>query len=389
MVEASQKEPPKEPPVPAGWSGRLRRLFSAIFPTLLFLAVLEVGCLFYYFQARGPEVFGLQAALGDLAEVLRQAMAQRSAERVRELPPPRKIYEALYSPRGARLLAAFESQYERDFATFVKQVAAVDSKLIVLYIPSPFQMQLSQRVDEHSRSFYRRLAETHGAHFLDVSEALSPYPAPWTYLTPRNFHLSRLGNRLVAEAVALELQKDPWKKHRTSWHADRHPELLGDLPPGLDVVWEDDLRPFRVTTNRQGLRMSHDLKWPKKRPRLLLLGDSFTFGINLHDVETYPAFLQTRLPTWEVLNAGVPSYSIPQEKDLFAERARFTEPDVTILQVLFNDLYGLFYFDRNLYTREGPKALSILGGPNSKMGWGRFEPNELEKELLGELGVRF
>jgi lysophospholipase L1-like esterase len=383
MVEPQHKE--------SSTPGNHRRgqVLSALVPSVLFLALLEIGCLFYYFQARGPEIFGLQAAFGDLTEALRQKLARQGASRMDDLPPARKIYKALYSPGGAHLLAAFEDHYERDFATFAKQVAAVDSKLIVLYIPSPFDLQLSQRVDEHSRSFFQRMARTHGAHFLDVSEALSSYPSQWTYLTPHNFHLSRLGNRLVAEAVARELRKKIWRKHRSFWRASRHPQRLGDLPPGLNMVWKDDLRPFRVTTNRQGLRMDHSLQWPKKRRRLLLLGDSFTFGINLHDVETYPAFLQTQLRGWEVLNAGVPSYSIPQVKELFAERARFTEPDVTILQVLFNDLYGLFYFERSLYSRNNTGTLQLFDGRISKAGKSRVEPNELERDLLEGLGVDF
>lgn len=380
MVEA-----PRQATAPRGWVSRLLRFLSILFPAFLFLAVLEVGCLLFYFQARGPEVFGLQAALGDLAEILRGKMAESGARSVRKLPPAPEIYRALFAPAGAALLAEFEGRYEREFVAFAEGVAAVDSKLLVLYVPSPFDEELAERVEMHDRAFYRRLAEEQGAQFLDTSEPLGRYPARWTHLLPHNFHLSRLGNQLLARSVAKELKQEPLASHRASWRTQNPPDLLGDLPPHLNRFWQDSHHPFQVTTNNQGLRMSHDLEWPKERPRVLLLGDSFTFGFNVDDVESYPALLQSRLPRWEVVNAGVPGYSIPQQHALFLERARFVEPDVTVLQVLFNDLYGLFYFEQNLYGRDSRQIHQFLEGPVGYGEWGRVEPSALEEEFLAQL----
>ena len=38
--------------------------------------------------------------------------------------------------------------------------------------------------------------------------------------------------------------------------------------------------------------------------RILFLGDSYTFGDNVSDNETYPFYLQQMLPNTEVINMG-------------------------------------------------------------------------------------
>ena len=351
---------------------RLRRLLSALLPTLAFLALLEVASLTYYFQQRGPEVLGIQAAIQDLAQVLRRSAARRDAALVAELPTQREILTSLFSPEGQDLLQDFERQYEETFTEFARAVQAVDSKLLVLYVPPPFEDSLSVRVHEHDLHFFRRLAEDHGADFLDASPALTAQPEQWIYLLPQNFHLSRLGNRLLASTLGEHLNQAPYSRHRSSWSSDRQSTLVGDLPPKQRRVWEDDLRPFRVTTNGQGLRMGQDVESAKKRQRILLLGDSFTFGINLHDVDIWPNILQKQQRHREFVNAGVPGYTILQQNALFQERAKDLEPDITVLQVLFNDLYGFFYFERRLYGRDRSETA---------------EPSELEEEFLRRLGV--
>ena len=48
------------------------------------------------------------------------------------------------------------------------------------------------------------------------------------------------------------------------------------------------------------------------RPKLIFLGDSFTFGDGLNDNETYPWVVQELLPDFEVLNLAVPGYGTCQ-----------------------------------------------------------------------------
>lgn len=64
---------------------------------------------------------------------------------------------------------------------------------------------------------------------------------------------------------------------------------LGINPPNLDVRWETREFDIRVTTNSQGLREPADV--PLKREgvyRVMVVGDSMTFGQGVNDNETYP-----------------------------------------------------------------------------------------------------
>jgi hypothetical protein len=65
-----------------------------------------------------------------------------------------------------------------------------------------------------------------------------------------------------------------------------------------------------ITIDAHGLRSNGPLPPPSGR-RVVAVGDSFTFGDQVSDHETWPAYLQERL--WQpVLNAGVFGYSLAQ-----------------------------------------------------------------------------
>jgi hypothetical protein len=69
-------------------------------------------------------------------------------------------------------------------------------------------------------------------------------------------------------------------------------------------------------------------------------------------VRAKPAMLQKANPDLEVINAVIDGYTITDELSLFVERAQLIAPDITILQVLDNDLYGPFYFKMNDFDRK-------------------------------------
>jgi lysophospholipase L1-like esterase len=118
--------------------------------------------------------------------------------------------------------------------------------------------------------------------------------------------------------------------------------------------------------------MSEDLDVPKTRTRVLCLGDSFTFGPYLPNHDTYPELLGAMDTSLEVINAGICGYTITDEVSLFVESAQYVAPDITVLQVLDNDIYGLFYFKKNEFDRKRMK----------------YEPSRLEKEFIDRIVAR-
>ena len=71
-------------------------------------------------------------------------------------------------------------------------------------------------------------------------------------------------------------------------------------PLAYDVTYTIDAYGHRVTNG------SYDL------PKVLMLGDSMTFGQGVEDGEAYPSVLQERLPGYKVINGGVSAWSTTQ-----------------------------------------------------------------------------
>ena len=59
-------------------------------------------------------------------------------------------------------------------------------------------------------------------------------------------------------------------------------------------------------SNSRGIRGKVEYAYTKdkNKVRILFLGDSYTFGDNVSDNETYPFYLQQMLPNTEVINMG-------------------------------------------------------------------------------------
>ena len=110
------------------------------------------------------------------------------------------------------------------------------------------------------------------------------------------------------------------------------------LFPGKPATWS-------VHTNARGFR-SPDFE-EAKRPgmfRIICLGDSSTFGMNVDDADAYPQVLQRLLDErapgrFEVLNLGVPGYSSRQGLELLRQQALGYQPDLVIFAFGTNDRF--------------------------------------------------
>jgi lysophospholipase L1-like esterase len=101
--------------------------------------------------------------------------------------------------------------------------------------------------------------------------------------------------------------------------------------------------------------MNYDLSFPKTKQRILILGDSFTFGPYLPNQRTFSGIIESRHRDKEIINAGVSEYTIDDELGLFVEKAKYLEPDITVLQVCDNDLYGMIFYKKQLFSRKQKK----------------------------------
>src|SRR5262249_13876665 len=111
------------------------------------------------------------------------------------------------------------------------------------------------------------------------------------------------------------------------------------LPAGLEgsEVWD-------ISLNSEGFR---DQEGPTHKQssafRIVCLGDSWTFGMNAGQDQTYPrrlsASLQQQFPgrQFEVLNRGVLGYSSYQGVQLLRDKIMTLDPDVVVIAFAMND----------------------------------------------------
>jgi lysophospholipase L1-like esterase len=98
-----------------------------------------------------------------------------------------------------------------------------------------------------------------------------------------------------------------------------------------------------VKVNAAGLRGAEIGAKAADLPRLLILGDSFVFGVGAEEEETYPArlaeHLEERGVKAEVLNGGVPGYGVPDDVSWYEGWGAPLAPDLVLLTVYVgNDL---------------------------------------------------
>ncbi len=106
------------------------------------------------------------------------------------------------------------------------------------------------------------------------------------------------------------------------------------------VRGDDTFGPDSVNTNSIGLRGTTEFALEKDpgRLRIAILGDSFTFGDEVRDDETYPSVLARRLAPAEVMNFGVHGYGHDQMLLLLREKVLDHRPDVVVLGFLRDDM---------------------------------------------------
>lgn len=153
----------------------------------------------------------------------------------------------------------------------------------------------------------------------------------------------------VAVAVAMVLI-EVWVRLQWDDTKGRPGFFLSDaargqrLAPGYDG-WFAGV-PVRI--NSLGFRDHRDytLEKPPRTLRILVLGDSVTFGHGTLDDTTYPFLLEQRLKAWrpdvnwEVWNLGVPGYNTRQELTYLEEIGPLAQPDLVVVGFYPNDFTG-------------------------------------------------
>ncbi len=94
---------------------------------------------------------------------------------------------------------------------------------------------------------------------------------------------------------------------------------------------------FTSTIGEHGIRLHGEPRDLGATPYVLAVGDSFTFGDDVDDAETWPAHLE-RLTGWPVLNGGVFGYGVDQMVLRAEALLDVYQPRVLIVSMIADDL---------------------------------------------------
>ncbi|MFH2021496.1 MAG: SGNH/GDSL hydrolase family protein [archaeon] len=96
----------------------------------------------------------------------------------------------------------------------------------------------------------------------------------------------------------------------------------------------------RYSTNSAGFRGKEEFTIEKNKTRILILGDSFTWGEDVFDYETYPYYLDQSLKgDYDIINMGVHGYGPDQMYLRFLREGRLYNPDIVILALYTPDIF--------------------------------------------------
>ena len=199
-----------------------------------------------------------------------------------------------------------------------------------------------------------------------------------------------LGSVIVAfgvfEAYCRIVVDDGMHYHLEMWkYAVALKKVAGDPAIGHQHVpgAQARLMGVDVQINAEGLREKSSRISIGKKKRILMLGDSVTFGWGVPQSETVAARLEQALTRTvddpvSVINAGVGNYNTAMEVAWFERHGLKYEPDMVVLNIFINDaeptpLYAnTSWWDRQLYSRVilfgavDTVARVALGGPDWK-----------------------
>ena len=94
---------------------------------------------------------------------------------------------------------------------------------------------------------------------------------------------------------------------------------------------------IKVHTLNDGIRSNGGIKPPDGNLVILAVGDSFTFGDQVADDQTWPAILE-KMTGYKVLNAGVSSYGLDQAILRAEQLIPKYKPDVLIVSIIYDDI---------------------------------------------------
>lgn len=311
------------------------------------------GALLYFFWYKSKDSNSVisDAVTSEKVDVSSTNVTENSAMNY-ELIPRDELYAA--NDSLAKLtLEVIKERYKMHFENYVKELRASNVQMVFCWLTQEIgdAETIIQRI---GKKYIKELCAANDVPFVDLTVNFFKYKAEEITFMPVDGHLSEKGVDIVVKDMADIIKKYGTNKSTLSFNDSQRPELLGEFEANTDIIKTKDGQqlPYRFKTNSQGLRMNFDLKFPKKKQRVLLIGDSGFFFPFLDNDKTGTAKLQAIFPDKEIVNASNWGYSIDDYVTLWNDRAKYIEPDIVLLQSTGDDIADQFFSHRLKYSRN-------------------------------------
>lgn len=182
----------------------------------------------------------------------------------------------------------------------------------------------------------------------------------------------------------------------TLFITDDNSSLLWGLRPNTSIIFRGQfvqIKPTKVTINDLGFRdFTYNLTKQNNTFRIIVLGDSYTFGWGVEMNETFSKVLERKLnmgsggTRYEVMNLGVPGYDATQEAEMYRTAGARYNPDLVIIGFCSNDVESSA-LQRELYEKlKDNSTLKALYGITDDYSMNQAIQRMKEKQVadLGE-----
>ena len=245
-----------------------------------------------------------------------------------------------------------EHRYETDLTELKTLIEGSGAKLMTILL-TVHKNEKEDLSEKYGTPYVKSVCTKLGMDYFDFGPLLSARNEREIKQLPKDAHWSKVGSKLIADNIAPFIKKYADGACKVAYKDTERPETFGDLPPNDDEVLDGgkDL-PYHVKANSQGIRMDHDLTFPKKKKRVLLIGDSGFFCPFLDNEFTIASQLQQQFPEYEIFTIAGLSWTLTDFISLWNEKAKYTEPDIVILGTNGNDVEDLFFSHCNHFSRN-------------------------------------
>ena len=291
----------------------------------------------------------------ELAAIKKYEEDQKDIEKLNHdyplVPEDDKIFE--YEDQNSALYTELKARYKKDLTQLKQEVESTGAKMVMVILRQPESTKEHAVLNsKYGIPFIEDCCRELNLECNDFSPILNVQDAAKITLAPKDGHWNQKGSELVASLFAPILKKYSDVKSKVTYPNDKRPETFGDLAPHEDRILDGgkDL-PYHLVTNGQGLRMNHEVKFPKNKQFVLFMGGSQIYSPFLDNEFIATSILQNQFPDREIMNSGIIAATLDDYLTLWREKAKYCEPDLVIVQTNGGDITDYFFTGRNHVAR--------------------------------------